>query len=131
MILHLAGSSETARALLADRLLDTHKDWRHLALEDLFEDEIPEDIDASGVFGMMVAEQVMQDELAEGHHLIVTMPFPAFLPLLREEIETEHVAVYLGNDPDPALEFDYVLDGGRHSTSDILNVLEEIASEEK
>ena len=124
MILHLAGASETARAILTDRLLDDRKDWRHMAIEDIFEGEIPEELTEIDVFNVMIACNCAKEETEKGSHIVITFPLPGLVDFVKGELEEDHVTVFLGNDQVPS--FDHTIDATACSMNETLGLLEKI-----
>ena len=72
MIILLSGTSETARTLVVDKLLDVHENCHHLAPEDL-RDEADWDSGGAGMeddMGTMVAGDIAADTRGEGGNVL-------------------------------------------------------------
>lgn len=126
MILLISGASETARALVVDKILDAHKDWRHLALEDLREEGEwePEDVTLEDVFGVMIACDCAKDVQKEGHHIVITCPSVYLIETVRDSFGREIVTVHMGNLNDAEEDFTHVLDPRKNSLNDTYRFLE-------
>ncbi len=129
MFILLAGSTETARALVVDEFLTQHDDWKHLAMEDIQhmdEKELEEDVlGFQETFMTMVACECAKEARAEGSHIIITCPTSEMIAGIYQEIDEEITSVYLGPTSE-ADGFDHVINGGEKSMGDICSVLNEI-----
>ncbi|HLD32614.1 MAG TPA: hypothetical protein VJB10_03435 [Candidatus Peribacteraceae bacterium] len=131
MILLLSGASETARALVVDNVLDTHKDWRHLALEDLREEDTwnNEEIGMEEVFGVMIACDCAKDVQQEGCHIIITCPSVYLIETVRDAFPEKIVTVHMGEEGEGEETFSHVLNPKTHSLNDTCNFLEELIAQ--
>ena len=130
MYLLITGSTETARALIADTFLEGHGDWKHLALEDIEEEDGADDEDILGMqmmFMTMVACQCAKDAREEGHSILITCPSPEMIDSVLAEIPERIVTVHLG-DLSEADAFDYVIDTRRKSVEKTCRELDGIVS---
>ena len=110
-ILILSGSSEMARSIVVDKLLDDRKDLRHLALEDLREvGEWEEDITMEDVFGTMIACDCAKDELDKGHPIVITCPSLYLINTVRESMPTEVITVHMGQNSDLDHDVDHIIE---------------------
>lgn len=131
MFLLLAGSTEMARALIVDEFLGGHEDWRHLALEDIQEVEMDENIEDEDVFGFqmafmtMVACECAKEARESGHRVIITCPESEMLEGVYSEIDEPIISVYLGA-PDEADGFDHVINSSDTSMVEVCKKLDDI-----
>jgi len=128
MILLLSGASETARNLVVDKILDRHKDWRHLALEDLREDEVWEDEDdvtLEDVFGTMIACDCAKDVQKEGCHIVITSPSVYLISTVKDAFEDIIITVHMGKSEEPE-DFTHVLDPKKTSLNETYAFLEKL-----
>ncbi len=110
MILLLTGANETARAVVAETILDKHKDWHHLALEDLHEDE-PWEEEAVGpqeLFGTMVACECAKEVHDQGNNVIITCPALSLMEAVQQAFPKQVIKVHMGRAKDG--QFDHVID---------------------
>lgn len=128
MILLLSGASETARALVADKILDIHKDWRHLALEDLREEDTwdEEEVGMEEVFGAMIACDCAKDVQHEGYNIIITCPSVHLVETVCDAFNNEVVTVHMGEQGEGEEGFSHVLNPKVHSLNDTCSFLEEL-----
>ncbi len=126
-LLLVAGSTETARQMITDEFLSEHADWRHLALEDIMNEEVEEedDLGMQEAFMMMVACQCAKDELEKGNHVIITCPTSEMIGGVFQEFESLPTTVYLGTE-DEADGFDHIIDASEKSMSDVSKFLNQI-----
>ena len=133
MFLLLAGSTEMARALIVDEFLGDHEDWRHLALEDIQDQEFEggEDMEEDDVFGFqmafmtMVACECAKEARALGHRILITCPESEMLEGIYNEIEEPIISVFLGVEAD-ADGFDHVINSSEKSMVEVCKLLNEI-----
>lgn len=131
MFLLLAGSTEMARALIVDEFLGSHEDWRHLALEDIQEVEMDENIEDEDVFGFqmafmtMVACECAKEARESGHRVIITCPESEMIEGVYSEIDEPIISVYLGA-PDEADGFDHVINSSDTSMVEVCQKLDDI-----
>ncbi len=127
MILLLSSASEPARALVADKVLDEHKDWRHLALEDL---EIPEDIEPGigEMVSVLVACECAKEVHEEGLHVLITCPHLFMKETVEQEFPKQVVSVYLGKPEQPKNRkvFQHILDSGEKSVGETYKYLKRL-----
>lgn len=126
MILLLSGASETARNLVVDKILDRHKDWRHLALEDLREDEEwedEEDVTLEDIFGTMIACDCAKDVQKEGCHIVITSPSVHLMSTMKDAFDETIITVHMGKPEDPE-DFTHVLDSKKTSLNETYAFLE-------
>jgi DNA polymerase I-like protein with 3'-5' exonuclease and polymerase domains len=133
MFLLLAGSTEMARALIVDEFLENHDDWRHLALEDIQDQEIEgaDDMEDEDVFGFqmafmtMVACECAKEAHEKGHRILITCPESEMLEGIYSEIEDPIISVFLGieNDADG---FDHVINSSEKSMVEVCKQLNQI-----
>lgn len=128
MILLLSGASETARALVVDKILDMHKDWRHLALEDLRDegDWVEEEIGMEEIFGVMIACDCAKDVQKEGCHIIISCPSVFLIETVRSSFDDNVTTVHMGENGDGEETFTHVLNPKAHSLNDTHSFLEKI-----
>lgn len=131
MFLLLAGSSEMARALIVDEFLGSNSDWRHLALEDIQDVEMDEDMEDEDIFNFqmtfmtMVACECAKEARQAGHHILITCPESEMLEGVYSEIDEPIISVFLGSEED-ADGFDHVIDSSSKSMVEISKILDEI-----
>lgn len=131
MFLLLAGSTEMARALIVDEFLGDHSDWRHLALEDIQDVELDEQMEDEDIFNFqmtfmtMVACECAKEAREAGHHILITCPESDMLEGVYSEIDEQIISVFLGNEED-ADGFDHIIDSSSKSMVEISKILEEI-----
>lgn len=128
MFLLLAGSTDTARALIIDEFLTVHEDWKHLAMEDIREAEPEEDEDILGfkeTFLTMVACECAMQAHSEGHKVIITCPELQMIDNIREELAMPVTTVLLGTE-EAGEDFDHTIDGASASLMHICKRLDEI-----
>lgn len=122
-----------ARALIVDEFLGAHDDWRHLALEDIQDQEFEEEEDMSDddIFGFqmafmtMVACECAKEARQQGHRIIITCPESDMLEGIYHEIEEPIISVFLGTEED-ADGFDHVINGSEKSMVEVCTFLNEI-----
>lgn len=122
-----------ARALIVDEFLGAHDDWRHLALEDIQDQEFEEEEDMSDddIFGFqmafmtMVACECAKEARKQGHRIIITCPESDMLEGIYHEIEEPIISVFLGVEED-ADGFDHVINGSEKSMVEVCTFLNEI-----
>ena len=129
MFLLIAGSTDTARALIVDEFLSQHSDWRHLALEDIVDswDEGIDDHDVLGFqqsFMTMVACECAKEAYEAGHRIIITCPRSEMIEGVYHEIGAI-TSIYLGK-PEEADGFDHIIDASSESMKDICAQLDQI-----
>ena len=130
MFLLLAGSTEMARALIVDEFLGGNSDWRHLALEDIAQDE-ENDMEEDDIFGFqmtfmtMVACECAKEARDAGNHVIITCPESEMMEGIYSEIDEPIVSVFLGMEED-ADGFDHIIDSASKSILEIQQILNEI-----
>jgi len=131
MILILAGASGTARELIVDAFLGDHPDWKHLALEDVIEDDAVDENDGPDmeqVFATVLACETAKDEAEQGHHIITTLPSPYLIETVLDQFE-EAATAFLGKVPtDLADMFEHTIDGSQ-SVPDTCGALEDVIAE--
>jgi hypothetical protein len=135
MFLLLAGSTEMARALIVDEFLGNHVDWRHLALEDIQDQELDmdgsEEMNEDDVFGFqmafmtMVACECAKEARTLGHHVLITCPESEMLEGVYNEIEEQIISVFLGVEED-ADGFDHVINSSEKSMVEVCKLLNDI-----
>ena len=132
MIIALAGSTGTARELIVDSFLGNHADWRHLAIEDIIEDDAidPEDgADMGQLFGVMVACEAAQGEVNEGYSVIITLPAHILIKTVLDQFE-DAVCVSLGDPLSDTEElFEHIIDSSSQSVAATNEALEGIIAE--
>lgn len=137
MFLLLAGSTEMARALIVDEFLSSHNDWRHLALEDIQDQEFEgeEDMSDDDIFGFqmafmtMVACECAKEARQQGHRIIITCPESDMLEGIYHEIEEPIISVFLGKEED-ADGFDHIINSSEKSMVEVCTLLEDIIQAE-
>lgn len=108
----MAGSTETARAMIVDEFLGAHKDWKHLPLEDVQEaldQDEEDDLGFQQSFMTMVACECAKEAQKEGHHILVTCPTNEMIEAVFSEFPEKIMTVYLGQE-DEADGFDFIID---------------------
>jgi len=125
MVILLNGSSPIARAAIAEKLRGELENWSHLPLEALSE--------AVASQGMQIAQQpelllrvachCTEEMRREGMHTLLSADdIGEMLPLLREELGGDVVAVHLGDSENPD-QFDFTIDTSVSNLNDIVNAL--------
>lgn len=124
-----------ARALIVDEFLGNHSDWRHLALEDIQDQEVEMDenmeMDDDDVFGFqmafmtMVACECAKEAQESGHRIIITCPESEMLEGVYSEIGEGIISVYLGP-KEESDGFDHVIDSSQKSMVEVCALLDEI-----
>ncbi|MBM3231317.1 hypothetical protein FJZ28_03235 [Candidatus Peregrinibacteria bacterium] len=128
MFLLLAGSTDTARALIVDEFLTAHEDWKHLAMEDIREAEPEEDEDILGfkeTFLTMVACECAMQAYKEGHRVIITCSELEMIENIRGELGKPITTVYLGT-AEEGEDFDHTINGAEASMVEICKKLDGI-----
>lgn len=128
MYLLLVGSTDTARAIVTEAFLKGHPHWKHLALEDIYE-EGPDEDDILGMqqtFMVMVACQCAKDEHKQGFSILITCPSPEIVDAVCGEIQEDIITVYLGNTGERG-SFDYILKTRGKSVGETTEALNQIA----
>lgn len=126
-----------ARALIVDEFLGAHDDWRHLALEDIQDQEFEgeEDMSDDDIFGFqmafmtMVACECAKEARQQGHRIIITCPESDMLEGIYHEIEEPIISVFLGGEED-ADGFDHVINSSEKSMVEVCTLLEDIIQAE-
>ena len=129
MILLLTGSSEIARAVIATKILDAHSDWRHLALEDLRDEneKWEDEVEMNDEFGAMVACGCVKESACEGYHVVITCPSLGLIDTVREALEGDQiVSVHMDTRPKDLEQFDYIFPGNEKSVKESCRFLEDI-----
>lgn len=122
MILLFAGSTPIIRGALAEKIVDEHSRWRHLAVEELAESAESgsgEDFDPEKLFEIVCnCAKTMEKE---NYHLILSLTDATeLLPMIRETIEEDFLSVYLGDPKENTIEaFDHIIDTSAASLNDI------------
>lgn len=128
MILLIAGASETARMLLAEKFLAAHADWKHLALEDLREEgEWNDDIDIQDLFGTMVACDCATEEHENGANVLVTCPSLELMKTVVDALPDNMTTVYMGANA-VGWTFDHQIDTTESSTNETYSFLESLVA---
>ena len=122
MVILLDGTSQVARVTIAEKAVESHPEWKHLALE-VFDETIPEGEDKD--FHLQVIKRCA-DELAKANmHLFLTLP--ADSPhrwLLSQALKPDCISVHLGSDEGG--EYDYAIDPTIRSVNDVTAFLNEL-----
>jgi len=123
MYLLLAGTSDTARAMIVDCFLGEHPDWKHLALEDINGESDPADVlGMQQTFMTMVACQCAEEARKEGAHVIITCPDLDMINGVQSEIKDPIITVHIGM-AKGAQDFDHVIDAANKSVDDTCDML--------
>lgn len=111
------------RVTIAEKAVEVHKDWRHLALEVLAESALPEDAESEG--HLIIIKQCVDALEKDGLHLILTMPADSIQrDILAEGLQPNCITVHLGSNEDG--EYDFVIDPGTRSVNDVTKFLHTI-----
>lgn len=129
MILLLSGAKDIARAVLIERLLKEHAEWRHIALEDLeclpFFEALPPDeqVKLSASLALTCAQELIE----QGFHIVLSrIDAGSVLSALREEMgSTPLITVHIGS-PEQGADFGHSIDTINRSASDVFQQLEKI-----
>ena len=110
MILLITGASEAAREVLAEHILaDEH--WRHLALEDLHEeDDWERGTDLQDILGTSVACECARDEFDAGHPVVVTCPTLELVDTVLEAFPSLVVTIHMGSEADAPSNAAHIVD---------------------
>ena len=120
-----------ARALIVDEFLTANDDWRHLALEDIQDPEVDEQMSEEDIFNFqkmfmtMVACECAKEAREEGYRVVITCPESEMIEGVYSEIEEQIISVYLGREED-ADGFDHVIDSASKSMVEISKLLNDI-----
>ncbi len=131
MLLLLAGATETARGLVAENFLGEHPDWKHLALEDIYDpnpaDEAADEFQTA--FNTIVACECVRDaRKAEGCAVLITCPSPAMLETVQEEFPKDLVCIRLGTEREwEGHSFDHEVNAKKCSLKEIAGFLKKLA----
>lgn len=122
MVILLDGSSQTARVTIAERAVEEHPEWKHLALE-VMEEAVPEGEDAD--FHLQLIKRCAEELEKSGLHLLLTMPSTAtHRDLLAIALKPNCITVHLGNNDDS--DYDHVIDASTRSVNDVAELLHEL-----
>lgn len=122
-LLLLAGTSETARMVLIDRLLSAYPEWQHLALEDLREDgDWQTELDMQDMFGAMVACDCAIEVYDQGKPVVVTCPHLDLLDTVCDALPDHMITIYMGANA-VGLDFDHQIDTTENSSNEIFDFL--------
>ena len=127
MVILLEGTSDLARAAVAEQVTELHPEWKHLALEVIAEVAgRGDDADRSErqQFSLEVVKRCAEELSQSGLHMILSMPaMPDQAMALQDMLAPECIAVCLG-DTAAADRYDYVLDTSVQSVKDIVTFLD-------
>ena len=114
--------------LLAEKFLEDHADWKHLALEDLREEEEwTDEIDMQDMFGTMVACDCAIEEYERGTSVLITCPSMALVDTVQDAMPDTMVTIYLGVDA-VGKEFDHQIDTSEHSANETFAFLNSLVT---
>jgi hypothetical protein len=122
MVILLAGTSSIGRVTIAERAVEEHPEWKHLALE-VFEETIPEGEEKD--FHLQLIKRCADELEKVGMHLFLTLPEDSpHRVLLGEALKPNCITVNLGNGPED--EYDYIIDPATRSVNDVTAFLHAI-----
>jgi hypothetical protein len=130
MLLLIAGASDTARGLLANSFLAENPDWKHLALEDIYDPHADEEqAEFTSTFNTIVACECVRDAQRKDRcAVLITCPSPAMLQTVQEEFSDDLVCIRLGRSEEwSGHRFDHEVDAKRTSLRDIAVFLRKLA----
>lgn len=122
MIILVAGSTPAIRGALAEKICAENDEWRHLAMEDL-----SESLEAHGGKEydedqlLAIACNCANEMQKDGYHMILSLKnAKKFVPVLRENIEGDCLAIHLGEPHKDLVDiFDHVINTKNASINDI------------
>jgi chloramphenicol 3-O-phosphotransferase len=123
MVILLDGSSSMGRVTIAEKAVDEHESWRHLALEVLAEAAMPQEEESDAHLQVIrkCVEELAKDDL----HLILTLPAESpHRDLLATALQPNCITVHLGDNADG--EYDFVIDPSVRSVNDVTKFLHTI-----
>ncbi|MBM3227286.1 hypothetical protein FJZ27_00255 [Candidatus Peribacteria bacterium] len=129
MLLLLAGASDTARGLLAESFLGDHPNWKHLALEDIYDPEQATADDFQTAFNTIVACECVRDARKAGEcPVLITCPSATMLETVQEEFPSDLVCVRLGVEQEwEGHSFDHEVNAKKCSLKEIGGFLRKLA----
>lgn len=115
------------RVTIAEKAVDEHASWRHLALEVLAEAAMPQEEESEG--HLMVIKKCVEELEKDGLHLILTLPAESpHRDLLASALQPDCITVHLGDSDDG--EYDFVIDPAVRSVNDVAKFLHTIMEQE-
>lgn len=116
------------RVTIAEKAVEAHPSWRHLALEVLAESALPEDEESQG--HLFIIKQCVDALEKDDLHLILTMPADSIQrDILAEGLQPNCITVHLGDSEDG--EYDFVIDPNTRSVNDVTTFLHTIMEDER
>jgi chloramphenicol 3-O-phosphotransferase len=123
MVILLDGSSSMGRVTIAEKAVDEHESWRHLALEVLAEAAMPAEEESEA--HLQVIKKCVEELAKDDLHLILTLPADSpHRDLLAMALQPDCITVHLGSADDG--EYDFVIDPGVRSVNDVAKFLHTI-----
>lgn len=111
------------RITIAEKAVEMHKAWRHLALEVLAESALSEETESEG--HLVIIKQCVDALEKDDLHLILTMPADAAQrEILAEGLQPNCMTVHLGSQEDG--EYDFIIDPSVRSVNDVTKFLHTI-----
>lgn len=111
------------RVTIAEKAVDEHESWRHLALEVLAEAAMPQEEESEG--HLQVIKKCVEELEKDGLHLILTLPAESpHRDLLASALQPGCITVHLGDSDDG--EYDFVIDPSVRSVNDVAKFLHTI-----
>jgi hypothetical protein len=126
MVILLEGSSDLGRMAIAEKTVEKHPTWKHLALGVIEEMQPPEgEEDDERPFHLQVVKRCVDELAKSGLHLVLSLPEAhEHLALLKKGLQPDCVVIHLGTTEDDV--YDYVIDTKKKSMNDILKFLDEL-----
>lgn len=115
------------RVTIAEKAVNEHPNWRHLALEVIAEAAMPEDEEGSA--HLQVIKRCSEELEKENLHLILTLPAESpHRSLLATALKPNCTTIHLGKDDDEG-DYDFVIDPSVRSVNDVAKFLHTIMEE--
>ena len=112
------------RVTIAEKAVEQHSEWRHLALEVLAEAAMPAEEESDG--HLQVIKKCVEELAKEDLHLILTLPGDSpHRDLLASALQPGCLTVHLGKSKDGS-NYDFVIDPAVRSVNDVTKFLHTI-----
>lgn len=120
MVLLLSGSSQITRATIAEKAVERHPSWKHLALE-VIEQTTPDNVEEQ-TFHLQLIERCVQELSRDGLHLLLSLPEKASQhDALVEALAPHCTTVHLGVDTEGR--FDFAIDPKSTTVNEVVALL--------